>query len=490
MGQTVDADGAELPARDQSSLSAEQLRYAQDESNRLSELIVNSQSRSLRVSRLIINGAQYTRPAVVEYLVQPILKSENLGDVIVESREVVGRLRRLGIFKDVSVKLDAGVEGGETLDVVINLEEGPRIYARTGADFSNYDTSTNITAKISNAFGAGETIQGHASYALQPNVALNESAAEFASQTGSYFQLLVSKPLLPAPKFRRPNRADPDAAIEVSAHSTNKNMSLYMSHEEEAKGAAARYKLVDPFRGTHEFTYDLSWRTVHNVAPTASFSIRQDAGDTLKSSIGYTYVKDHRDDPMLPTQGSYIKIKEEVAGLGGDTRFIKGEGESQWAWRLGNGFSIATSLRGGLLLPIFGSRTRVNDRFVLGGPNTLRGFRQSGVGPMDGDDAVGGDAYWASGLSLFTPLPYLVDKPLKGHFFLNAGSVAGLYHARTPRPSDDRHPLLQPSVSTGLGLAVRFSILRLEVNYCLPLVAGLTDKLKRGWGFGVGVEYM
>lgn len=37
-------------------------------------------------------------------------------------------------------------------------------------------------------------------------------------------------------------------------------------------------------------------------------------------------------------------------------------------------------------------------------------------------DNIGGDMYAAGGLSLFTPVPGVVNWPLKGHFFVNAGS--------------------------------------------------------------------
>jgi outer membrane protein insertion porin family len=39
------------------------------------------------------------------------------------------------------------------------------------------------------------------------------------------------------------------------------------------------------------------------------------------------------------------------------------------------------------------------------------------------EDSLGGDAYWATGVSLITPLPKLADKPLRGHAFVNAGSL-------------------------------------------------------------------
>ena len=45
------------------------------------------------------------------------------------------------------------------------------------------------------------------------------------------------------------------------------------------------------------------------------------------------------------------------------------------------------SCKAGLLVPLSKSARlgpRINDRFVLGGPNTLRGFRHGSIGPRDG----------------------------------------------------------------------------------------------------------
>ncbi len=43
-------------------------------------------------------------------------------------------------------------------------------------------------------------------------------------------------------------------------------------------------------------------------------------------------------------------------------------------------------------------------------------------------DALGGDAYWSTGLSLITPVPFLFKYAniLKSHAFINAGSLVTL----------------------------------------------------------------
>jgi len=139
--------------------------------------------------------------------------------------------------------------------------------------------------------------------------------------------------------------------------------------------------------------------------------------------VTHTLVRDMRDDIMLPSRGYFIKLFQEFAGLGGDVYFIKNEIESQINFPLGKGFILSASLRNGLLFP-FKGQSKISDRFFLGGAQSVRGFKLNGIGPReDRKDSLGGDAYVAAGISLFTPLPKLSRYPVKGHFFVNGGSL-------------------------------------------------------------------
>lgn len=47
------------------------------------------------------------------------------------------------------------------------------------------------------------------------------------------------------------------------------------------------------------------------------------------------------------------------------------------------------------------------------------------MGPRDNRDYLGGNAFWALGASLVTPIYKKHDWPLKGHAFVNAGKLVG-----------------------------------------------------------------
>jgi outer membrane protein insertion porin family len=49
---------------------------------------------------------------------------------------------------------------------------------------------------------------------------------------------------------------------------------------------------------------------------------------------------------------------------------------------------------------------------------------------------------------------------------------------------------MKPAVSAGVGLIYRLDPVRLEVNFGVPLVASKTDKMRRGFQMGIGLEFL
>lgn len=268
---------------------------------------------------------------------------------------------------------------------------------------------------------------------------------------------------------------------------------------------------------THEFGYSGIWRQITSLAENASPSVRADAGDSFKSSITHTWIQDKRDYPLLPSSGYMMKTVSELAGWGplkGDAAFWKSEVESQVALPFGNtGITLTAGLRGGLLYPMkLGGEdkyqaSRINDRFQLGGPNNVRGFRLAGLGPRDGSDALGGDIYAAGGASLLLPIPRVgKETPLRLQAFINGGRLLALKNPNSKKEdgsfgsSSDVYGAIQksfsaltaelPSAAAGLGLVYAHPVARFEINFSLPLVMRAKEEGRKGLSFGVGIEFL
>lgn len=128
-------------------------------------------------------------------------------------------------------------------------------------------------------------------------------------------------------------------------------------------------------------------------------------------------------------------------------------------------------------------------------------------------DSLGGDYYWAAGLSLISNLPPKPHWPLKAHFFLNAGQLQGSQPGTSAFfPSSNYFcPLIlislaihigkslrdtlatcvsKPSISAGVGLIYLFDPIRVELNFGVPLVASKSDGLRKGIQVGMGLEFL
>lgn len=83
--------------------------------------------------------------------------------------------------------------------------------------------------------------------------------------------------------------------------------------------------------GLHEIAYEAVIRHVASLTPTASISIREAAGTSVKSSLSHTLTYDTRDDRIAATRGVFGRLFHELAGLrlGGDAHFYRIEAEGQ-----------------------------------------------------------------------------------------------------------------------------------------------------------------
>ena len=137
-------------------------------------------------------------------------------------------------------------------------------------------------------------------------------------------------------------------------------------------------------------------------------------------------------------------------------------------------------------------KTNPLDRFLLGGPTTLRGFNLWGISPRDRDCSLGANTYWAGGAHLFSPLPFWSEglgQYFKLHAFATAGNLFNLRGSGTLRGAlgDLREEF---RLSVGVGFLWRISFIRIEVNWCKILLSGRRDSLQPGLQFGVGMDFL
>jgi outer membrane protein insertion porin family len=160
----------------------------------------------------------------------------------------------------------------------------------------------------------------------------------------------------------------------------------------------------------------------------ASLAIKQIVGTRYVSLIGYTIAYNTLDDPKIPTQGVLATFKQDFAGLGGDSKFIRSTVDARYYYPLSDDFTLMVRGQAGNVTGWGGQDLLVVDEFNLG-PELVRGFAPSGIGPRDltggaKGNALGGSFYYGGTVELQFPLLGLPrELGLRGAIFADAGSL-------------------------------------------------------------------
>ena len=177
------------------------------------------------------------------------------------------------------------------------------------------------------------------------------------------------------------------------------------------------------------------------LTPDLSFSVglrledveiddpRLDTSPTLNEALGnsdlYLFnaglVRDTRDHPFLPTEGSYLSLTY-TQGFG-DFDYSRGDVEYR-RYRLlyerpdGSGRHTVSF---GTKLGISGSSTPIFENYFAGGFSTLRGYEFRGAAPLENGIRVGGEFQWLNSVEYLFPIT--ADDMIKGVVFCDFGTV-------------------------------------------------------------------
>ncbi|XP_028673503.1 sorting and assembly machinery component 50 homolog B [Erpetoichthys calabaricus] len=429
------------------------------------------ENKDVIVQRVHIDGLGRTKEDFLGYEIAELFTAKNLIDVMKKAHEAREKLLRLGIFRQVEVVIDTCQEEDALpngLDVTFEVKEMRRLTGSYNTMVGNNEGSMVLGLKLPNLFGRAEKLTFQFSYGTKET---SYGLSFFKPQPGYFERNFAINLYKVTGQFPWSSLRETDRGI-----STEINFPIWKTN--------------------HTLKWEGVWRELGCLARTASFAIREESGHSLKSSISHAMVIDTRNSTILPRQGFLLKVNQELAGYtGGDASFLKEDIEIQLNRRLFWDSVFSASLWGGLLIPIGEKPSCIADRFYLGGPTSVRGFSMYSIGPQSEGDYLGGEAYWAGGVHLYTPLPF---RPGRGgfgdlfrtHFFLNAGNLCNLNYGEGP------HAHLQKLAecirwSYGAGIVLRLgNIARLELNYCIPMGVQSGDRICDGVQFGAGIRFL
>jgi outer membrane protein insertion porin family len=412
----------------------------------------------ITVDRIDIAGNKKTKDFVIrrEFRVAE-------GDVVNAFLIERGRKRvlALGFFKSVAVKKQPG-SAPDKVVISIEVVEDETTNLAFGV---GYSTTEGIVGDISlterNLFGNGQWLR----------LKLAGSLSRLQADIG----------------FTEPHFLGSNVAAGFDLFYKNIDFTDQASYKSQRIGGTlrARFPITDEWSvGTN---YTLSRSKVFDVGSGASPAIQEAAGTFYTSSIGYSLTYDTRDNKRRPTSGVYYTIAQDLAGLGGDVRYIRSVGEARGYYAVSDEITAVGRATGGVITGWGGQDVRLLDLFYKGG-ETIRGFATAGYGPRDtlsaNRDALGGRMFYATTAELLFPIPGVPqDLGLRGAVFMDAGSLWGFNNTAAKQPGAvGGTPALRASV--GVGIAWDSPIGALRADYAFPIAKQPFDKTQ-AFSFGL-----
>jgi outer membrane protein insertion porin family len=307
------------------------------------------------------------------------------------------RLRNLGFFEDVKVTTARG-SSPDRVVVNVDVKEQSTGEVTLGAGFSTADGAlADVGIRERNLLGRGQDLRFRGMFA----------------QRRQEFDI----------GFTEPYFLNRDVSAGFDLFKTTQDLRDESSFDRESVGGRIRfgYALTENLRQDVYYSYLTS--DITNIEPNASRFIRDQLGENTTSLVGQSLTYDKLDNRLDPTEGYFLKGDVDVAGLGGDSKFIRPEGRAmiyhtfvpQWTLMLGGTAGYIHALD---------DRIKIQDRFFIGSRD-FRGFSNAGLGPRDivSNDALGGNVYYVGTTELQFPLGLPDDLGFKGAVFMDAGSL-------------------------------------------------------------------
>lgn len=317
-------------------------------------------SRRAYVRRINLEGNNRTRDAVIRREFRQLESSWYDSDRIKLSRD---RVDRLGYFTQVAVDTEEVPGVPDQVDLNVAVTEKPTGNLTLGAGYSQAEKLSLIAGiQQENVFGSGNYL------------GLNVNTSKYNRQ------LVLST-------------TDP----YFTADGVSRTVDLYYKTTSPLDAQEGNYKLINPgaairfgvpFTETDTVFFGVGFEQTKidtssgtNGMPQAYQELINKIGSNKLTSMPLTvgWARDTRDSALVPTTGRMQRVNGEL-GLGGDTRYFKGNYQFQQYIPLSKKFTLAFNAEVGLGKGFGGKDFPIFKNFFGGGLGSVRGFEQGTLG--------------------------------------------------------------------------------------------------------------
>lgn len=390
-----------------------QVEYSLDftEDNKVNVIFTLKNSKRVYLHRIDIVGNTKTSDRIIrrEFLLKE-------GDVynITKLRRSIQRLHNLQYFEDVQIdeKLLEGTTDRMVATITVKERSTASVNASIGFDQIN-GISGNIGVSESNFLGEGYS----ASTSFEKTAVSEGYSLSFVEP---YFH---DKNILIGSNFSYSRYGNPKFVAYDSRTSSI--------------GLTIAYSITEYLRHSINYRYQLD--DISQNSSNVSLFILAQLGKYTTSALAHTLSYDKRDNNFIPNEGYSIIAKQELAGLGGNVKFISNELRADWYQTMFNIDGLVLGLKGRVAqIQGMGGNVNLQNLYSLGGGFGLRGFNYRGVGPrlayLNGNGSIGsyesfsygGKSLQLASVELRFPNALPKDIGLITYLFTDIGTLYGI----------------------------------------------------------------
>lgn len=330
-----------------------------DEKNGTTDVIINViPGEKVYINDVKITGNSRTIDRVIRrnvYLAPGDLFNQT------DYNDSISKLKRTGYFED--VKVEQRRISANKMDLIVEVKEAPTGNIMIGGGYGSYD-GVVVTGSIEdkNIFGSGLTL----------------GLSADLSKSSSDLSIKIQNPAINDSKYH--------GDIDIHSSEVEIDNDVY-ELDKETKGfsvgfgrellrnirVGARYRL-DFIK--ENYIYESSYTTLGNanyIAPANRFNDEEYVTSSITPYINF----DNTDDYYNPRKGFKAGSSLEIAGLGGDSNYVKSSSYLKYFYSLEDLYELDWILRYKLQTNFLIDNGQINqgDSLYLGGPKSLRGFK-------------------------------------------------------------------------------------------------------------------
>jgi len=416
-----------------------------------------SPQQRVYVRHINISGNTVTRDEVIRREFRQFESAWYDGSRIRLSRD---RVERLGYFEDVTIDTTEVPGSPDQVDLTINVKEKQTGSLLIAAGFSQSEKlSLSGSIKKQNVFGTGNYL------GLEVNT----------SKYSRNFLLSTIDPYFTDDGISR--------ALDLYYRTSKPLNSLGNDYQLATPGVSLRFGVPFSEVDTVFFGAGIERTEISTAAgvPNSYYQYVQAFGrrsTAFPFTIGWA--REERDNPLVPTRGSYKRINLEFSVFG-DVRYARLNAQYNRYFPIGNKLTLGVNGEIGVGEGIGSRPYPIFKNFYGGGLGSVRGFEQGSFGGVDPTGAYdGGTRKLNINSELYFPVPGSGnDKSLRIFTFVDVGNVW--------RDSDSvTFDTLR--ASTGLGMSWNSPVGPFKLSWGTPIRSLPKDRIER-FQFQIGTAF-